>query len=108
MIYGEMRRGGVHGGGDWAYPHCIWVPSRKENGGTWPFWLKVLDVSIGDTVIHLRGVPPRAAFTGYSRVSVPGYVTTRRPPTPGAWGFAREFVRADLDSFVPFKDPISL
>jgi putative restriction endonuclease len=80
----------------------------KSGGGAWPFWNKVLDVREGDTVIHLRGVPPDAYFVGYSVASGDGFQTTKRPPNPGEWGYASAFYRADLRGFTPFHQPINL
>lgn len=108
MIYLEMSRIESHGGGDWSYPLCIWAPAKKASGDRWPFWSKILDVRKGDTVLHLRGIPPRASFTGYSTVASPGFETSSRPPDPGEWSFSQKYVRADLESFVPFDTPLNL
>jgi len=108
MIFLEMSRVESHGGGSWAFPNCIWSPSRKENGGRWPFWEKVLFVKEGDTVIHLRGVQPNANFVGYSRASGDGFVTTKRPPDAGGWSFATTFYKADLTDYTQFHSPINL
>jgi hypothetical protein len=48
MIYLEMSRDEAHGGGEWAFPYCIWAPAEKAGGGSWPFWHKVCDVRRGD------------------------------------------------------------
>lgn len=108
MIFLEMSRVETHGGGAWAFPNCIWSPSKKENGGKWPFWEKVLDVKEEDTVIHLRGTQPNAHFVGFSRAAGNGFVTTKRPPDAGAWSFASTFHRADLSDYTPFHKPINL
>ena len=108
MIYLEMARDEAHGGGTWAFPNCVWAPTEKRGGGTWPFWSKVLQVKEGDTVIHLRGVPPEANFVGYSVASGDGFETSRRPPDPKEWEFAERFYRADLSNFTPFHQPINL
>jgi hypothetical protein len=68
----------------------------------------VLEIREGDTVIHLRGIPPRAAFVGYSIASCDGFETTQRPPDPGEWGYAESFFRANLSGFTPFHSPINL
>jgi hypothetical protein len=109
MIYLEMSRDEQHGGGTWGFTNCVWAPTEKKGeGGTWPFWEKVLQVREGDTVIHLRGVPPDAYFVGYSTASGDGFRTTRRPPDPGEWGYAEAFYRADLTGFTPFHLQINL
>ncbi|MEO6964695.1 MAG: HNH endonuclease [Acidobacteriaceae bacterium] len=109
MIYLEMSRDAQHGGGTWGFTNCVWAPTEKKGaGGSWPFWEKVLQVHEGDTVLHLRGVPPEAYFVGYSVASGDGFRTTRRPPDPGEWSYAEAFYRADLIGFTPFHKSISL
>jgi hypothetical protein len=108
MIYIEMSRDVRHGGGTWGFTNCVWAPTEKKGGGSWPFWEKVLQVREGDTIVHLRGVPPDAHFVGYSTASGDGFETTRRPPDPGEWSYAESFYRADLASFTPFHQAISL
>lgn len=103
-----MSRVESHGGGTWAFPNCIWSPTDKEGGGKWPFWSKVLTVREDDTVLHLRGIQPKAYFVGYSRASCNGFITTERPPDAGSWAFSNSFYRADLTDYTPFYDPISL
>lgn len=108
MIFLEMSRVETHGGGAWAFPNCIWSPSKKENGAKWPFWEKVLAVKDGDLVIHLRGIQPNAYFVGFSRAAGDGFVTTKRPPETGEWSFASAFHRTDLVDYTPFHAPINL
>lgn len=108
MIYLEMSRDETHGGGTWAFPNCVWAPTEKEGGGRWPFWEKVFAVRAGDTVLHLRGVSPRAFFVGYSKASGDGFETSKCPPDPKAWSFSSKFFRADLEEFTPFHRPINL
>lgn len=108
MIFIEMARDEAHGGGTWAFPNCVWAPTEKRGGGAWPFWSKVLIVKEGDTVIHLRGVPPKANFVGYSIASGDGFETSRRPPVPKDWEFAEKFYRADLSRFTPFHQSVNL
>jgi hypothetical protein len=81
---------------------------KKGTGASWTFWEKVLEVREGDTILHLRGIPPDAYFVGYSTVSGDGFRTTKRPPDPGEWGYAEAFYRADLTGFTLFHQPISL
>ncbi len=90
------------------FPNCVWAPAEKRGGGAWPFWSKVLQVSDGDVIIHLRGIPPRANFVGYSIASGNGFATKRRPPNPGEWAFAERYYRADLTNFTPFHQPVNL
>jgi putative restriction endonuclease len=108
MIYLEMSRDEVHGGGTWAFPNCVWAPTEKEGGGRWPFWEKVLAIRTGDTVLHLRGVTPKAFFVGFSKASGDGFETSKRPPDPKAWSFSSKFYRADLGEFTSFHRPINL
>jgi putative restriction endonuclease len=108
MIYLEMARDEAHGGGTWAFTNCIWAPIAKRGGGTWPYWSKIPRVREGDTVIHLRGVPPQARFIGYSIASADGFETSRRPPNPGRWDYSEKFYRADLSDFTPFHQPVNL
>jgi hypothetical protein len=109
MIYLGMSRDEQHGGGTWGFTNCIWAPTEKKGaGGSWPFWEKVLHVREGDTIIHLRGVPPKAYFVGYSTAAGDGFRTSKRPPDPEEWAYAEAFYRADLTGFTPFHTPISL
>ncbi|MCX7005801.1 MAG: hypothetical protein NTY53_00850 [Kiritimatiellaeota bacterium] len=108
MIYIEMSRDEDHGGGTWAFSNCVWAPTETRNGRSWAFHRKVLNVRQGDTVIHLRGKPPHAAFIGYSIASGDGFETSRRPPNPGEWNYARGFYRTDLSQYTPFHQPVEL
>lgn len=108
MIYIEMSRDEDHGGGTWGFTNCVWAPTKKKQGASWPFWTKVSEVVEGDIVIHLRGISPNAYFLGYSIASTNGFETTRRPPYPGEWDFAESFFRADLKGFTEFHEPINL
>lgn len=31
MMWIEMSRDEVHGGGDWAFAKCVWSPTHKNN-----------------------------------------------------------------------------
>lgn len=109
MIYLEMARDEVHGGGDWSFKECVWAPTRKRDGkGSWPFWNKVGEIIKGDTIVHLRGKHKKAAFVGYSTATTDGYVTKHKPPAAGAWDYSEEFFRADLGEFIPFGEPYLL
>jgi putative restriction endonuclease len=103
-----MSRVETHGGGTWAFPNCVWAPTEKKNGGRWPFWSKVLEIQEGDTILHLRGIPPKAFFVGYSNAAANGFETRKRPPELGEWSFAKSFYRADLIDFTPFHKEINL
>jgi putative restriction endonuclease len=113
MIYVEMSRTIRNRTGPWSFPNSVWSPTRKKPdkgklGGRWPFWSKITHVRVGDTIIHLRGITPKANFVGYSTVSSDGFQTASRPPNPGPWGFADSFFRADLTNYTPFHEPINL
>lgn len=108
MIYLEMSRDETHGGGAWSFPNCVWAPTHRRGGGTWPFWSKVSQIKQGELVLHLRGTRPHAYLVGYSRASGDGFETSRRPPEPKDWDFASSFYRADLADFTPFHEPINL
>lgn len=108
MIYLEMSRDESHGGEGWGFKECVWAPTRNKGGAKWAFWSKILDLKIGDTVLHLRDMKDVASFIGYSKVSADGFVTSGRPPDPGQWAFAENFFRANLEEFTPFITPILL
>jgi putative restriction endonuclease len=108
MMFLEMSRDEMHGGDGWGFTQCLWSPTEKMRGGRWPYWTKILDVSDGDLIFHLRGKSQKAYFVGYSRAFGNGYETDKRPPAPGSWSFAESFYRADLQDFVPFENPIKL
>jgi putative restriction endonuclease len=108
MVYIEMSRDEAHGGDAWGFSNCVWAPTLKYNGSSWPFWTKVKEIRQGDTIVHLRGKTPSAYFVGYSIASGDGFETSRRPPNPESWDFADKFCRADLTQFTPFHKPINL
>jgi putative restriction endonuclease len=109
MMFLEMARDETHGGGTWSFPNCVWAPTEKKGeAGRWPFWEKVLNLRAGDSVLHLKGIPPAARFVGHSTVATDGFETSRRPPDPGEWAYAKSFYKADLHGFVPFHNPINL
>lgn len=108
MIFVEMSRDLEHGGSGWEFPVCLWSPTRKEKGPSWPFWDMLLRATAGDIVLHLRGAGKAANFVGYSTVANAGYRTDRKPLRPGAWKWSSEFNRVDLTSYVPFAQAISL
>jgi hypothetical protein len=109
MLYIEMSRDEVHGGGEWRFLKCVWAPTAKQRGaGSWPYWTKVRDLKTGDIVVHLQGKPPHAYFVGYSTVESDGEETSERPPIPADWDYADRFYRAKLRDYVQFAAPINL
>lgn len=108
MVYLEMARDEIHGGGTWSFSNCVWAPSKTRKGRAWPFWSKVLKIKQGDVIIHLRGVRPNANFVGHSMASGNGFETTCRPPHSGEWDYAESFYRANLENFIPFHPPVNL
>jgi len=110
MLWLEMSRDPVHGGGDWEFGQCLWSPSHKKGNaaGAWPFWDNLRRVREADVVLHLRGKDAKVAFVGTSTADGDGFETHERPPMPGQWTFARSFKRVDLKDFTPFLDSIPL
>lgn len=108
MIYLEMTRDPVHGGGPWSFPHCVWAPTKTRGDRSWRFWEKILQVEEGDLIIHLRGTPPNARFVGHSIATSAGYISDVPPPLPGQWSHAKQFYRVDLEDFMPFEDSVNL
>ena len=108
MLWLEMSRDEVHGGGSWAFGQSLWSPSRKTNGTRWAFWETLLRVETGDPVLHLRGKGDSAAFVAFSTAADDGFEASERPPSPGGWGYARSFYRVLLRDFTPIADPMLL
>ena len=108
MIYLEMSRDETHGGGTWAFPKCVWAPTKRRDGSSWPFYSKILQINDGDVIIHLRGKKPEAWFVGCSIASGNGFETNSRPPHPGDSDFAERYFRANLTNFTPFDRPVNL
>lgn len=108
MIWIEMSRDEVHGGGEWGFKKCLWSPAYKQGklGGSWLFWNNILQVKQGDIVIHLRGKGHKAAFVGYSVAATDGHRTLERPPQPGTWDYATSYFRVLLENFHPFNNEI--
>src|SRR5829696_5989833 len=103
MLWLEMSRDEVHGGGSWAFGRSLWSPSHKTNDARWAFWDTLLHVETGDPVLHLRGKGHRAAFVAFSTAAADGFETSHRPPSPGVWSYARSFYRVPLRNFTPLK-----
>jgi len=108
MIFIEMSRDEVHGGGGWAFPRCVWSPASRRDGFPQGYWNRILRIEDGDTVIHLRGIKPHAYFVGHSVALGGGFQTQSRPPRPRVWNYARSFFRANLRDFKHFRPPFNL
>jgi putative restriction endonuclease len=108
MLWLEMSRDEAHGGGSWAFGQSLWSPSRKTNGTKWAFWDTLLQVETDDPVLHLRGKGDRASFVAFSTAAADGFETSDRPPSPGAWSYARSFYRVPLRDFTSLDDPMLL
>lgn len=85
MVWIEMSRDEMHGGGEWSFPHCVWAPTYKNEPQKrrWSFWGNILDVKAGDIILHLRGIGNEANFVGFSVAETDGHKTMERPPYPG-------------------------
>ncbi|WP_300787650.1 hypothetical protein, partial [uncultured Akkermansia sp.] len=71
MIWIEMSRDNIHGGGEWGFTKCLWSPaykfsSNKKRKISWLYWNNILKVQQGDIILHLRGKKHFASFVGYS------------------------------------------
>lgn len=110
MVWIEMSRDKIHGGGEWGLKKCLWSPAYKRGarGGSWLFWSNILQVKQGDIVIHLSGRGHAAAFVGYSVAATDGHETLERPPQPGTWGYAASYFRVLLKDFQAFDNVIML
>jgi hypothetical protein len=108
MLWLEMSRDETHGGGSWGFGESLWSPSRKTDGTSWAFWESLLDVALGDPILHLRGKGNSAAFVGFSAAAANGFATEDRPPAPGEWGYADTFYRVPLQDFTPLDSPVPL
>lgn len=110
MIWIEMSRDEIHGGGEWGFTKCIWSPANKRGSHkvSWPFWNNILQVKQGDIVIHLNGKGHTASFVGYSVAATDGHETLERPPKAGKWSYATSFLRALLQDFQAFDKSIPL
>ncbi len=108
MLWLEMSRDEAHGGGSWAFGQSLWSPSRKTNRTKWAIWETLLHVETDDPVLHLRGRGDRATFVAFSTAAADGFETSDRPPSPGAWSYARSFYRVPLRDFTPLADPMLL
>lgn len=110
MVWIEMSRDKIHGGGEWGLKKCIWSPAYKRGSrrGSWPFWNNILQVKKGDIVLHLCGKRNTAAFIGYSVAATDGYETLEHPPQPGMWGYATNYFCALLEDFQALDPKILL
>lgn len=113
MIWVEMSRDNIHGGGEWGFTKCLWSPtykfcSNKSRKISWLYWNNILNVRQGDIVLHLRGKKHLASFVGYSIAATDGHETLERPPQGGKWNYATSYFRVLLKDYHPFKTPILL
>lgn len=110
MIWIEMSRDDMHGGGEWGFAKCLWSPAYKQGtrNSSWLFWNNILQVQKEDVVIHLRGKGHKANFVGYSVAATDGHETLERPPHAGMWGYATSFFRVLLKDYQEFEAPINL
>lgn len=110
MIWIEMSREELHGGGEWGFAACVWSPAYKNEPQkrSWAFWNNIRNVKVGDTIIHLRGIGDKAAFVGFSTAITDGHKTTERPPFPGDWGYSKSYFRAMLTDYHNFESPVKL
>lgn len=111
MIWIEMSRDEVHGGGEWSFAKCVWSPVHKNAQGrnqTWLFWENVKKVKKGDIVLHLQGKGKNACFTGYSVAGTDGHETNERPPEAGDWAYSNSFYRAFLKDLTSLEKPVHL
>jgi hypothetical protein len=108
MAWLEMSRDEAHGGIGWGFGECLWCPTQRDGGGKWGYWELMRSVKAGDTVVHLRGVPPNAFFVGYSVADTDAYETPARPPQPGQWEHSSRFIRVPLRDFSRFATPLNL
>lgn len=110
MVWIEMSRDKIHGGGEWSFPHCVWAPTYKNEPqkGRWSFWSNILEIKTGDVIIHLRGIGDKAAFVGFSVAETDGHKTMERPPCPGKWEYCESYFRALLTNYKNFATPINL
>lgn len=111
MIWIEMSKDEVHGGGEWGFTKCLWSPAYKIVGDTrriWAYWDSLMRVKEGDIILHLRG-DSNSKFIGHSIAETDGFITTLRPPDPGPnWSYADTFYRVNLKKFEPFDQTIEL
>jgi len=59
-------------------------------------------------VLHLFGKTHQQVFTGFSIAAEDGRETTRRPPKPEEWDYAKTFYRVPVSNYEPFATPIKL
>ncbi len=106
VLWLEMARDSVLGGGSWGFGLSLFFPTQKRKGGRSPYWELVPRVRAGDSVLHLRGVKPHARLVGFSTAETAGFETSERPPDPGKWGYADRFYRVLLGDFVALPGPV--
>jgi putative restriction endonuclease len=102
----EMSQDEAHGGKGWGFSEYLWCPGHKDPKGKSAYWELLREVEKDDVVLHLRGEHERAAFVGYSVAEAGCIETTQRPPQPGRWAYATNFLRVPLKDFLPFHKPL--
>lgn len=113
MLWLEMTRNPILGGGEWSLTKSLWSPKYKKAGETegretWGFWETLLAVKSGDQVLHLTGKGVAAAIIGCSTAVGDGHEIKSKPPRGGDWGYASILYRVVLRDFVSFENPIML
>lgn len=113
MIWIEMSRDNIHGGGEWGFTKCLWSPAykfcKKEGRKIpWLYWSNLLKIQQGDIILHLRGKKHLAAFVGYSIAATDGHETLERPPQGGKWSYASSYFRVLLKDYQYFKKQVKL
>jgi putative restriction endonuclease len=103
MLWLEMARDEVHGGGEWGFARCLWSPTRTRAGSRSGYWEMMRRVSEGDSILHLRGVGSGAAFVGISYAATAAAETKSRPPVVGEWSYAEAFYHVPLRDFSPLE-----
>ena len=107
MMWLEMSKDETHGGDGWGFTQCLWAPTKRRDGTTWPYWTSLGNVRQGDLVLHLRG-KRHQAFVGFSEAADDGYQTIERPPIPGQWSFADAYYRVPVRNFTEFASKLFL
>jgi putative restriction endonuclease len=109
-MFVEMSVVSSHGGIGWEFTKCLWAPKYKlvkDDERKWPYWELLLKVKAGDTILHLRG-QNNPIFVGYSIAATDGYLTEIKPSNPGIWGYAKKFIRVDLENYTELPEPLRL
>lgn len=108
MIWLELRANETTYTEGWNFIQSVWAPTKKENGGQWPFWNLIGQVVKGDLIFHLKETNNVKRFVGYSTAATDGYVTQPPEINNHVWGFSQEFYKVDLCDFQELNPPIPL